>query len=149
VVNRRGFLAAAGAGALVAAGCGAPDEPPPDADLLAPALAAALALASAYDRLGERKLAARERDHAGRLRAAGARAGAPAPRATASGLDGALQLERAAMRANLDAAGLVRDLDTRALAAMLLSEDAQHESALLARLNRNPIPSAFPDGRTV
>jgi hypothetical protein len=146
-VTRRALFAAAGAGAL--AGCGAPEEPPPDAELLAPSLAAALALAGAYDQLGERRLAAREREQAGRLRAAGARSGAPAPAATASGLTGALELERAAMRANLDAAGLVRDLNTRALAAALLSDNAQHESALLARLKRDPIPSAFPDGRAV
>jgi hypothetical protein len=149
VATRRSLLAAAGAGALAAAGCGAPEEPPPDAELLAPALAAALALADAYDALGARKLAAREREHAQRLRAAGAHAGAPKPAAKASGLEGALELERAAMRANLDAAGLVRDLDTRALTAALLSDDAQHESALLARLKRNPIPTAFPDGRAV
>jgi hypothetical protein len=45
------------------------------------------------------------------------------------------------------AAGLVRDLRTRALAADLLSQDAQHASELLARLRRDPIPNAFPDGR--
>ena len=84
--TRRGLLAA-GAGGLVVAGCGAPEEPPPDAELLAPSLAAALALADAYERAGGRigrALAAREREHAERCargRAAGARApAAPAAR---------------------------------------------------------------------
>ena len=149
--TRRAFLAAAGAGALVASGCGAPAEPPPDADLLAPSLAAALALASAYEALGGRlgrELAAREREHADRLRAAGARGGAKAPEPGAgSPLEAALGLEQAAMRANVHATGLVRDLRTRALAAELLADDAQHASTLLARLHRDPIPNAFPDGR--
>src|SRR5688572_17671970 len=82
--RRRLLLSGAGAG-LVLAGCGAPDdEPPPDAELLAPSLAAAVALTGAYERAGGRlggDLAAREREHAGRLREAGAREGAPAPEA--------------------------------------------------------------------
>ena len=149
VATRRAFLATAGAGALAAAGCGARPEPPPDAELLAPPLAAALALASAYDALGERALAAVERTHARKLRAAGAREGARAPVTEASGKEGALELERASMRALVDAVGLVRDLRTRVLVADLLGDDAAHESRLLAELHRNPIPSAFPDGRAV
>jgi hypothetical protein len=148
-VTRRAFLGAAGAGALLAAGCGAPEEPPPDAELLAPSLAAALALASAYERLGGRlgrELAAVEREHADRLRAAGARHGAAQPAATGGALEAAMSLERTAMRANVDATGLVRDLRTRLLTAELLSEDAQHVSALLAQAHRDPLPNAFPDG---
>ena len=75
--TRRGLLLA-GAG-LVVAGCGAPEEPPPDAELLAPSLAAALALADAYERAGGRigrELAARERGHVERC---AARARGPAP----------------------------------------------------------------------
>ena len=150
MTTRRAFLAAGAGGALLAAGCGAPAEPPPDADLLAPSLAAALSLASAYDALGGklgRQLAAREREHAARLRAAGARPGAKAP-ATPPGapLESLLGLEEAAMRAHVNAVGLVRDLRTRALAAELLSADAQHASALLVRMHRPPLPNAFPDG---
>ena len=76
-VTRRDLLAAGAVGGLALAGCGAPDdEPPPDAELLAPSLAAALALADAYERAGGRigrELGARERGHAERLRGAGAR----------------------------------------------------------------------------
>ena len=65
-VTRRGLLAAGAVGGLALAGCGAPDdEPPPDAELLAPSLAAALALVDAYERIGGRlgrELGARERD---------------------------------------------------------------------------------------
>jgi hypothetical protein len=151
VTTRRAFLAAgAGGAALLAAGCGAPAEPPPDADLLAPSLAASLALASAYDALGGklgRELGAREREHADRLRAAGARAGAKAPaKPPGTPLEALLGLEEAAMRAHVYAVGLVRDLRTRAVAAELLSADAQHASALLLRLHRDPLPNAFPDG---
>jgi len=148
-ISRRALLAAGAGSALAVAACGAPEEPPPDAELLAPSLAAALALAAAYERRGDRTLAAREREHAARLRAAGARAGAPAPVASGAGAEPLLALERAAMRAHLDAAGRVRDLRTRTLAADLLSDAAQHESTLLARLHRDPLPTAFPDGREV
>ena len=46
-MTRRGLLAAGAGAGLVVAGCGAPEEPPPDAELLAPSLAAALALEQA------------------------------------------------------------------------------------------------------
>jgi hypothetical protein len=149
-VTRRGLLAAGVALGLV--GCGAPEEPPPDADLLAPSLAAALALAAAYERAGGRlgrELAEREREHAERLRAAGAAPGAAAPDGAADGtpLESALALERAAMRAHVRATGLVRARPARTLTAELLAEDARHASLLLARLGREPLPTAFPDGR--
>jgi len=141
---------AAGA-ALGLAGCGAPEEPPPDAELLAPSLAAALALAGAYERAGGRigrALAAREREHARRLRAAGARPGAAAPEAPdGEPLRAALVLERAAMRAHVHAVGLVRAPRTRSLSAELLADDARHELALRERLGLGGTPSAFPDGR--
>ena len=147
--TRRGLLTAGAALAL--AGCGAPEQPPADAELLAPSLAAALALAAAYERAGGRlgrELAAREREHAERLRAAGAAAGGPAP-AAAGGtpLEAALALERAAMRAHVRAVGLVRARRVREVTAEVLAEDARHASLLLARLGRDPLPTAFPDGR--
>jgi len=147
--TRRGLLAA---GAMLGlAGCGAPEEPPPDAELLAPSLAAALALAAAYERAGGRlgrELGAREREHAERLRAAGAGAGATTPAAGGGApLESALALERIAMRAHVRSVGLVRGRPARALTAELLADDARHASLLLARLGRDPLPTAFPDGR--
>ena len=151
VSRRRLLLSGAGAG-LVLAGCGAPDdEPPPDAELLAPSLAAAVALTGAYERAGGRlggELAAREREHAGRLREAGARAGAPAPEDPGGPpLEAALALEQAAMRAHVHAAGLVRAPAARALTAELLADAARHAVQLRERLGRAPLTTAFPDGR--
>jgi len=147
--TRRGLLAA-GAG-LALAGCGSQEhERPPDAELLAPSLAAALALADAYERAGGRlgrDLAEREREHAERLRAAGARGGAPAPEAPGGRpIEAALALEQAAMRAHVHAVGLVRS-GNRGLVAELLADDARHATELLGRLGRDPLPTAFPDGR--
>ena len=149
VVSRRGLLVA-GAG-LALAGCGSQEqEPPPDAELLAPSLAAALALVAAYERAGgrlARELGAREREHVRRLRAAGAGAGAEAPE-TAGGrpLEAALALEQAALRAHVHAVGLVRG-GNRRLVAELLADDARHATELRWRLGRDPFPTAFPDGR--
>ena len=147
--TRRGLLAAGAVLGLV--GCGAPDEPPPDAELLAPSLAAALALAGAYERAGGRigrALAAREREHAQRLRAAGARQGARAPEAPGGApLEAALALEQAALRTNVRAVGLVRALPARSLAAELLADDARHVTILRERLGLAGLASAFPDGR--
>ena len=147
--TRRGLLGAAAV--LGLAGCGAPEEPPPDAELLAPSLAAALALAGAYERAGGRigrALAAREREHADRLRAAGARAGAKAPEAPdGAPLEAALALEQAAMRAHVRAVGLVRALPARTLTAELLADDARHVTVLRERLGLVGLAGAFPDGR--
>jgi hypothetical protein len=150
VVSRRGFLVA-GVG-LAFAGCGNEEpEPPPDADLLAPSLAAALALAAAYERAGGRlgrELAARERDHAQRLRDAGARAGAEPPDAPdGPPLEAALALEQAAMRAHVHAVGLVRARGARALTAELLADDARHVVQLRERLGLGGLTTSFPDGR--
>ena len=146
--TRRGLLAA---GAVLGlAGCGAPEEAPPDAELLAPSLAAALALADAYERAGGRigrALAGREREHAQRLRAAGARPGAPAPTASGEPLEAALALEQAALRAHVRAVGLVRALPARTLAAELMAADARHVTVLRERLGLDGLASAFPDGR--
>ena len=147
--TRRGLLLA-GAG-LAVAGCGAQEQArPPDGELLGPSLAAALALASVYERAGGRlgrELAEREREHAERLRAAGARDGAEAPEAPGgASLEAALALEQAAMRAHVHAVGLVRGPHRR-LAAELLADDARHLAAVRARLGQDPLPTAFPDGR--
>jgi hypothetical protein len=147
--TRRGLLVAGAA--LGLAGCGAPEEPPRDAELMAPSLAAALALEAAYERAGGRlgrELAGREREHAERLREAGAAPGGTVSEPAAGApLESALALERAAMRAHVAAVGLVRTRSARTLTAELLAEDARHASLLLARLGREPLPTAFPDGR--
>ena len=150
--TRRGLLLAGAGAGLALAGCGNPEEePPPDAELLAPSLAAALALTDAYERAGGRigrVLGKREREHARRLRAAGARDGARAPSPGAGApLEAALALEQAALRAHVRAVGLVRALPARTLAAELLADDARHATELLRRLGRDPLPTAFPDGR--
>jgi acyl CoA:acetate/3-ketoacid CoA transferase alpha subunit len=137
--TRRGLLAAAGAGALAAAGCGAPEEPPPDAELLGRVLALELALAEIHDGA----LAARARAAARRLGAAGAReAGGGVEIAGAD----PLALERRVMAACVEAVGALRDDGRRILAAELLTAAAQHESVLLARAGRDPLPTAFPGG---
>ena len=146
--TRRGLLAAGAVAGL--AGCGAPEGPPPDAELLGSSLAAALALAEAYERAGGklgRALAAREREHAERLRAAGAAAGAKGPEAAGPPLEAALALEQAALRAHVRAVGLVRALPSRTLVAELMADDARHVTVLRSRLGRDPVATAFPDGR--
>ena len=151
-VTRRGLLAAGAVGGLALAGCGAPDEePPPDAELLAPSLAVATALADAYEQAGGRlgdELAAREREHARRLREAEARAGAPAPAAPGGKpFEVALALEQAAMRANVNATGLVRSAANRELTAELLADAARHTVQVREQLGRETLTTAFPDGR--
>ena len=150
--TRRGLLAAAAGAGLAIAGCGSQEEePPPDAELLAPSLAAAVALADVYERAGGRlggELAARERSHAERLREAGAGEGAAAPEAPGgSPLEAALALEQAAMRAHVHAAGLVRAAEARALTAELLADSARHTVQLRERLGHEVLTTAFPDGR--
>jgi hypothetical protein len=151
VVTRRGLLAAGAGAGLVAAGCGAQEEPPPDAELLAPSLAAALALADAYGRAPgtlARELAERAGSHAERLRSAGARGGARPPAAGAGEPpEQALRLEQAALRAHLHAVGLVRDEQTRLLLAGLMADSARNAALLRSRLGLPDEVSAFPDGR--
>jgi len=150
--TRRGLLAAGAGAGLALAGCGSQEEePPPDPELLAPSLAAAVALADAYERAGGRlggSLAAREREHAERLREAGAGEDAPAPEVTdGPPLEAALALEQAAMRAHVHAAGLVRAPAARALTAELLADAARHTVQLRERLGQATLTTAFPDGR--
>jgi hypothetical protein len=152
VTTRRGLLAAgAGAGLLAAAGCGPPDDPPPDAELLRAPLEAELALVEAYERVGGRlgrELGARAAEHVERLRAAGAAPADGAAVPAGEPLEAALALERRGMAAYVTAVGDVRDAGRRVLVAELLTAGAQHASLLLDRLGRDPLPSAFPDGRT-
>ena len=83
-----------------------------------------------------------------RLRGAGARAGARAPSAGAGEpLEGALRLEQAALRAHVQAIGLVRALPTRTLLAELMADGARHTLILRGKVGGSSIPTAFPDGR--
>jgi hypothetical protein len=145
-------LLAAGTGVLLVAGCGAPEEPPPDAELLGRMLALELALIEVYGAAGTRPAPALRRrvdEYAERLRGEGAaRDLAPAPRESGGDpLEVALALERRLMAAGLDAVGDLRDDRRRELAATLTTAAAQHESLLLTRLGRDPLATAFPDGR--
>jgi hypothetical protein len=148
VITRRGLLAA-GAGSLLA-GCGPPEEPPPDPELLGAALSPELGLQDAYGRVGGRLgrvLADRAGDHARRLRAAGAAAARAASPGDGDPLEAALALQRRAMAAYVTAVADVREPAHRALCAELLTAGAQHASLVLERLGRDPLPTAFPDGR--
>ena len=153
MVTRRGLLAAgAGERAWSWRAAALPEEPPPDAELLAPSLAAALALAGAYERAGGRigrALAAREREHADRLRAAGARRAREAPAAPdGAPLEAALALEQAALRAHVRAVGLVRALPApRARRPSCWPTTRATSTVLRERLGLAGLPSAFPDGR--
>lgn len=151
MITRRG-LAAAGAGVLVA-GCGAREPIPPDAELLGPALAWERALAGAYARVPGRtgrELASRAREHAERLARAGASPSRelPVPEGEGDPLEAALALQRRSMAACVTAVGLVRAPSGRALVAEILTAGAQHAAVLLTSLGRDPLESAFPDGRT-
>ena len=150
MTTRRGLAAAAGAGVL-AAGCGAPEAIPPDAELLGAVLALERALVGAYARVegrAGRELAARARDHAARLERAGASAASEPPAAADDPLAAALALQRRSIGACLTAVGLVRAPAARALVAEVMSAGAQHAVVLRTQLGRDPLPTAFPDGRT-
>ena len=145
--TRRGLFAAAGAGALLAAGCGAPEEPPPDAELLGALVPLELALADAYERAGgwpAEQLAPRARDNAQLLRELGARESGGGVEIAAAD---PLALERRVMRVCLDAIGVLRDDALRVVAAELLTHAAEGESVMLARAGGDPLATAFPDGR--
>jgi hypothetical protein len=154
VVTRRQALAVAGAGLLLG-GCGAADEPPPDASLLRDSLAAEQDLVDAYARLGGDlgdRLAAQARRHVERLAPL---AKAPKPATTrlssqpagSDPADRAMDAARRAMRVHVNGVGLVRDGEHRALLADVLTGDAQQLAVLLARRGGDPLETAFPDGR--
>jgi hypothetical protein len=151
VITRRGLLAVgAGTGAALV-GCGAPEDPPADAELLGAALALEQALVAAYrrvpGRLG-RELTTQAQRRAARLEQAGA-ASREGP-STGEGdepLAAALALQRRAMAAYVAATGDLRTPARRVLAAELLTAGAQHAAVLTRRLGGDPLAAAFPDGR--
>jgi hypothetical protein len=150
VITRRG-LVAAGAGVLVA-GCGAPEPIPPDSELLGAVLGLERTLIGAYARVegpAGRALADRAREHAARLARAGASpASEPPSPPEGEPLVAALALQRRSVGACLTAVGLVREPAGRALVAEILTAGAQHAAILRTRLGRDPLQTAFPDGRT-
>ena len=154
MITRRRALVAAGAGVLLG-GCGAPDEPPPDATLLRESAGAERDLADAYQRLGGElgdALSARARRNAERLQGLlGGKDGAPT-RLSAQPVGGdperrALDATRRAMRVHVRAVGLLRTSAHRVAVADVLTDDAQHDAVLSARFGGDALASAFPDGR--
>jgi len=140
VVTRRALL---GAGALaLLAGCGPPEAAVVDKSaVLDEQLRLTQAAVAAYgDAAGDLKTSAMVR--ARELREAGARA-EPTP-AGPTGLAAALAAESAALRGHVAAVGQLADREDRELLARLVSGAATNESALLERLDRPAIPTAFP-----
>jgi hypothetical protein len=149
VVTRRALLGA-GASALVIAGCGPPEESEVDVgSVLSEQLRVSLAAAEAYDGLPEAgSLRANAEARARRVSDALDRLGGKPSRslqfASGTGLEAALAAESAALRAHVAAVGQLQDRESRELLAGLITDAAQAESALLARLGRPPSPTAFP-----
>lgn len=140
MVGTRRALLGAGAVALLA-GCGPPDEP--DADpgaVLSEQLRLTEAVVVAYTGVaGEGHANATARLE--RI-AAALRRDVPDLPAGETGIDAALEAETAALRGHVAAVGeLPRHRD---LLATLIADAAAGQAALLARLDRPPLPTAFP-----
>ena len=128
-MTRRALL---GAGALLVAGCGPPDEP----------------VASSQDVLNEQLKvtnqsvaagAARARARAKKLEAAGATA---PPGTGPSGLENAYEAEGRALASYVQAIGASRP--DRDLLGELVADAAASQSELARRLELDPLPTAFP-----
>jgi hypothetical protein len=133
-----------GAAALVVAGCGPPEEPEIVAsDVLGDQLRVAQAALAAYEGLDdvttERAFALARVE---RLTAAGATA-TPPPAAPA-GLQPALAAEGEALRAHVEAIGLLGEREWRELFGELIAGGARNEASLRTKLDRRPLETAFP-----
>jgi hypothetical protein len=143
VIDRRGFLAAAGA--LVLAGCGkdeAGEEPAPDAEVLDGLLRLELAAGAAVigSPLAE-LLARQDAQHARRLATL---AGASLPeRAAAHELAAALASKQEAVFGYVQALPRLADPDARAVVMQILASEAEHLAALRQAAGREPVPDAF------
>lgn len=128
-MTRRALL---GAGALLVAGCGPPDEP----------------VASSQDVLNEQLKVTNQSVAAGATRArARAKkleaAGATAPPGTGpSGLENAYEAEGRALASYVQAIGASRP--DRDLLGELVADAAASQSELARRLDLDPLPTAFP-----
>jgi hypothetical protein len=153
VVTRRALLGA-GAVALLA-GCGPQEEAEVvPAEVLSEQLRAEEQVVAAYVALSGLPLDAGARAselrtgasaRIDRLEAAGAKpSGAPVDPPATPGLEAALEAERRALRAHVQALGQLRDPKWSELLGGLITSSAAHETALLKLLERPPLPSAFP-----
>ncbi len=71
----------------------------------------------------------------------------PVLRTEADVLRFAIDLENTAIAAYIDALPKLSDRDLRATAASIITNEAEHVSILLDSLGRDPVPSAFVNGR--
>jgi hypothetical protein len=145
VVTRRALF---GAGALaLLAGCGPEEEPEVDVG----------AVLSEQQRLTERAIGSYEgvpltgalkANAEARLRrldaVLGHRPGDTSEKEAATGLEAALAAESEALRAHVAAVGQLEAREYRELLAGLVADAAANQSALLLRLDRPPLPTAFP-----
>ncbi len=131
MVTRRALLGA-GAGALLVAGCGPPDEPAVSSqDVLNEQLKVTNASVAAG--------ATRARARAKKLEAAGATA---PPGTGPSGLKNAYEAEGRALASYVQAVGASRA--DRGLLGELVADAAASQSELARRLELDPLPTAFP-----
>jgi hypothetical protein len=148
VVTRRALLGAGGV-ALLAAGCGPPEEPEivPE-DVLREQLRLSRAVVAAYAGVAEAgplrtNAQARARRLEDALRELGAATETPPP-AGAGGPEAALAAESAALRAHVAAVGLLGERRWRELLSGLVAGAAAGESGALALLGRPAVPESFP-----
>jgi hypothetical protein len=141
VVTRRALL---GAGALLVAGCGPPDEPEVDpTDVWGEQLRASQRALAAYPAsiAPRAKAAARVR----RLEAL-ASAGGVAPTSERS-LEAALEAERVALQTHVAAVGRLGDRESREILGELIAGTAEAVAQLRDLMDEPPIVDAFPGQR--
>jgi hypothetical protein len=141
VVTRRALL---GAGALLVAGCGPPDEPEVDpTDVWGEQLRASQRALAAYPAsiAPRAKAAARVR----RLEAL-ASAGGATPTSERS-LEAALEAERVALQTHVAAVGRLGDRESREILGELIAGTAEAVAQLRDLMDEPPIVDAFPGQR--